>query len=254
MRRPRSGFRDMLRSMKGSIAQDQTIAIDGLPEVVVLPLDADVEAHLPRRGLLSEGERRLLAGLSGERRRISFTAGRLAAKIRILGLLAPDGESSDTVSIPELDLARTATGALALSIRGIARPDIRVSISHGGKFAVADAVQHRLVGIDVEPVSRKCAALKDAFAVASENEILAQTHGDSDHGALAYTRLFSAKEAAAKCLSTHMYFAFHHYRLVDAASDRLVLADLSATNRLLQIESVDREAHVFSRLLIDELA
>ena len=243
----------MLPLMKESIAQARTVAINGLPEVVVLQLDADAGARLPRRGLLSEGERRLLAGLSGERRRMSFTAGRLAAKTRILELLALDGSSSAGVSLTDLDLSRRGTGALSLSICGIARPEIRVSISHGGNFAIADAVSNRLVGIDVEPVSRKCAALKDAFAVAFESDILAQSHDETDQGALAYTRLFSAKEAAAKCLGTHMYFAFHHYRLVDASSDCLALEDLSTAGRLLQIESVVHNAHVFSRLLVDEL-
>jgi 4'-phosphopantetheinyl transferase EntD len=193
--------------------------------------------------LLSPGEQTILKGLLGEKRKRAFVAGRVAAKHCIALLLSED------VLLSEIDIARKEGGAPALSVRGVPQRDIFLSISHGGNFAFAGADTKNKIGLDVEPVSRKCVRLKDAFATEKETQVLKNAAEDDADLAAGFTRLFSAKESAAKCLGTHMYFAFHHYRLVSVDKDSLVLDDESEGRARFRVETRIKDKHVFSRLL-----
>lgn len=192
---------------------------------------------------MSLGEQAILKELLGEKRKRAFVAGRVAAKYCIALLLGED------ISPREIDIARKEGGAPSLCVGGIYRPDIFLSISHGGDFAFAGVDTENRVGLDVEPVSRKCARLKDAFATQAEEQILKSAADDDAELAVQLTRLFSAKESAAKCLGTHMYFAFHHYRLVSLDEDSLMLNDETKGRARLRVETRIKDGHVFSRML-----
>ena len=234
----------MISSVKLSSIPKFLWAESPFPDVATVRLEPSALGRRPDRGVLSENERRLLVHLVGEKRRYSFVAGRLAAKNRVGRLL---GLPPETL-LRDIDIGRTGGGIPTLAIRGVNISDATVSISHGGDFAMADAVRSGSVGVDVEPVSKKCVTLKDAFAAPEEIKILM----DSAEGATEatqLTRLFSAKEAAAKCLKTHLFYAFHYYRLIAARRTALVLKDISGAMELPAVETVLVENHVFSRLL-----
>jgi 4'-phosphopantetheinyl transferase EntD len=217
------------------------------PDTTVLRIDAVDASPNSIQDILSENERTLFQNLIGKKRKHSFVAGRMAAKqcvSRLIGI-----SKFESIDFCDIDIGRTVGGALFLRVRGIPRPDVSLSISHGGEFAFAGAITAERIGIDVEPVNEKCVSLKDAFAVSSEVQILKEASENDADAALQFTRLFSAKESAAKCLGTHMYFAFHHYRLVFADKDALVLEDLSDNKMRHSVQTCIKNNHVFSRVL-----
>jgi 4'-phosphopantetheinyl transferase EntD len=149
-------------------------------------------------------------------------------------------------SLCETDIVRNEGGSLAVCIKGQRRFDISVSISHGGKFAFAGISKICAIGVDVEPVSEKCVMLQNEFASSREMEILFRAD-NAGCEAVEATRLFSAKEAAAKCFLTHMYFAFHHYCLQSADKDVLIFEDLSGQRKRFSVHTAVEESHVFSK-------
>jgi phosphopantetheinyl transferase len=103
------------------------------------------------------------------------------------------------------------------------------------------------VGVDLERVGQKAAGLRASFASESEQDLLERGAGDADAVARAYTALFSAKEAAAKCLGTHMYHAFYYLRLVETGRGRLVLENIAESpKRRIIARACFHAGHVFS--------
>jgi 4'-phosphopantetheinyl transferase EntD len=111
--------------------------------------------------------------------------------------------------------------------------------------------------VDVEPISRRCTEARETFSTDAEVERIRDFFGPSFSEDEAYTRLFSAKEAAAKCMGTHMYFAFHHYRLIrideNGPVQRWTLKDRSTEKDIPAATSAVYRGHVVSNVSADPL-
>ncbi len=210
----------------------------------VISIDTEATAIDRRDEILSSGEAALLDQLSGEKRKRSFIAGRLAAKNAFRLLF----EKAGLEGLPSADLSilRNSDGTLYVLTAGMRRPDLYVSISHGGDFAFAGVSKNQRIGVDVEPEGSKCSMLKDSFATSKEVEILLGAK-DARSREFEFVRLFSAKEAAAKCFGTHMYFAFHYYVLTAATKDALHFRDSSKNDYPFLVDTVGDFGHVFSK-------
>ncbi len=216
-------------------------------DATVIRLDNEALNRRNVRDLFSDNERLRFVQLVGEKRRTAFIAGRLAAKYHICSAL----DLKSSFPFRDIDIAQGDGGAPVPYLQGDKVNDLFVSISHGGAFALAGAVRSARFGLDVEPISNKCKSLKAAFATDEELAVLLDSVERKDE-AKALTRLFSAKEAAAKGLGTHMYYAFHHYQLVAVFASALRFRDTSASDTQFSVETDMREEHIFSKLHLQE--
>ena len=192
--------------------------------------------------MLTDGEGAIYTALSTPRRRLEFLGGRVLAKICVKGII-----QTSSVRVHDIDIGHTESGAPNLSIGGGPVDSVNLSISHGGDYLLAAAAKGRGVGVDVEEIGSKAASLKEPFASQKERHLLEARAGDAEEIARAYTTLFSAKEAAAKCLGTHMYNAFYYLRLVEMGRERLVLKNLADKGMgLIRVEICVYDGHVFS--------
>jgi phosphopantetheinyl transferase len=102
--------------------------------------------------------------------------------------------------------------------------DVRVSIAHKDGIAVAMASEGRAVGIDVERVE----ARGEAFAaIALTRDELRLVDGEMEGPARdeGWTRLWCAKEAAAKAAGTGLGGAPHRFPVRDRAGTRLLVGE-----------------------------
>ncbi len=224
----------MFDNMKTALYVPQTCS----NRLCVLPLDLDnTDCEF-----LSPNEHKIADSLLGASRVKSFFAGRLAAKKCIAKLL----QTENKLHFTDIDIARRENGSTYLIIKDEIVSNISVSISHGGKYAFACAAKDLSVGVDVEPISRKCVELKNTFADTGEIQILVLLNSiDQDEF---YTKLFSAKEAAAKCFGTHMFFAFNYYKLKAVQKNNMIFEDLSNNSNLFTVQTDIMNDHVFSRM------
>ncbi len=145
------------------------------------------------RRFLGESERERLARLAPRAQR-PWLAGRVAAKDAVRALLLRAGV--EPLFPAEITIANDAAGKPVVRVAGSER-DVRVSLAHKERLAVAIAAEGRDVGIDLERIEPR----DDAFAaLAFVPEELALIVGLERAEGL--TRLWVAKEAVAKARGT----------------------------------------------------
>ena len=157
----------------------------GAAHFSVAPVNASSREALLReaRERLTTEELGTLENIRSRKRGAEFLAGRIAAK-RVLGSSPFDVPGNPSVR-------RTETGAPDIA----GHPDIRISISHSGPYAVAVAAESG-VGVDLERDEARPDCLIEHFYSDAEKRALSKLSG------LARTRLanqlWCRKEAASK--------------------------------------------------------
>ncbi len=146
----------------------------------------------------------------GPRRRKSFFAARIALKnlSRQLGLV---GENRPDRTIETLGLDDLSPC--------LAESDLYCSVSHSSRFVVA--VAHRYpVGVDIEAVTDKIVRIQHLFLSMGEKQLISQSGLDFTQAA---TRVWTAKEAAAKALGLHLFQAIREIEVVKVGKEAGVL-------------------------------
>jgi phosphopantetheinyl transferase len=105
-------------------------------------------------------------------------------------------------------------------VRAPTKRSLHISISHKDDVAVAIASDERAVGIDVERIAPR----DDSFAELcfTSEELRLVRDEPRDEG---WTRLWSAKEAAAKAAGTGLAGSPARFPVRDRAGDRLLVGD-----------------------------
>ena len=116
--------------------------------------------------------------------------------------------------------------------RGRAKPNI--SIAHSERLVVSLASQDP-VGIDIEPVARDTRAILPQFADETEVALLEQQRGHL--GEAIETRLWCAKEAAAKCLGLGLQGRPKQYRAVELDDDGTFLIQYVPDAKTLRVRT-----------------
>jgi acyl transferase domain-containing protein len=167
------------------------------------------------RRFLGERERRDYETQTPRRRR-PWLAGRIAAKDAVRDLSWKLGHGP--LFPVEIAIANEPSGKPVASAPG--GRDVHVSISHKDDVAVAIASDRHPVGIDIERVASR----EDSFAeVSFTKDELRLVHGDPKDEA--WTRLWSAKEAAAKAAGTGLSGSPARFPVRDRAGERLLVGD-----------------------------
>jgi len=167
------------------------------------------------RRFLGESERAEYERQTPRRQR-SWLAGRIAAKDAVRSLFWRRGHGP--VFPVEIVVTNEASG------RPIARTttgrEVNVSIAHKNDIAVAIASEELRVGIDIERIEPRA----DSFAELSfsEQELCLVKGEPRDE---AWTRLWSAKEAAAKAAGTGLSGAPARFPIRDRAGERLLVGE-----------------------------
>jgi phosphopantetheinyl transferase len=144
-------------------------------------------------------------------------SGRIAAKDAVRDLLWRGGHGA--LFPVELAIESEASGRPIVHF-GAGR-DLRVSIAHKEEIAVAIAREGKDVGIDVERIEPRT----DAFGeISFTKEELRLVEGEPRDEA--WTRLWAAKEAAAKAQGTGLEGQLRRFPIRDRAGERLLVGDL----------------------------
>lgn len=153
----------------------------------------------------------------GPRKQRSFLSGRIAAKDALRGLLWKLGHGPMFPVEVRVDSApsgepivRTSTGR-----------DLRVSIAHKNNVAVALAREGRRVGIDIEAIEPRTDAFVELSFSPPELELVKGEPRDE-----ALTRLWAAKEAAAKATGEGLSGNPRRFSIRDRAGDRWLVGDV----------------------------
>ena len=153
----------------------------------------------------------------GPRKQRAWLSGRIAAKDAVRDLLWKGGQGP----IFPVELAIESEASGRPSVRLASGRDVRVSLAHKDDVAVAIAREGKDVGIDVERIEPR----SDAFAELSfTKDELRLVEGEPKDEA--WTRLWSAKEAAAKAHGTGLQGQLGRFPIRDRAGDRLLVGDL----------------------------
>jgi acyl transferase domain-containing protein len=176
---------------------------------------APTRDQLSRR-FLGEGERADYER-QGPRKQRAWLSGRIAAKDAVRDLLWRGGQGP--LFPVELTITSEASGRPIVHF-GAGR-DVRVSIAHKEDIAVAIAREGKDVGIDVERIEPR----SDAFAeISFTKEELRLVEGEPRD--VAWTRLWAAKEAAAKAQGTGLEGQLRRFPIRDRAGERLLVGDV----------------------------
>jgi len=188
-----------------------------------------------------------VASRRGARGRAAHVAGRVAAKQAIrshLGELGFAEFDADRIQITNDEL-----GCPAVAIRGarVATRHLRVSIAHSGGVAVAVAGQvpsgHGRgvgpaagIGIDVEPVEPRSPRFERLTLGAAEQALRPVAGDDRDTW---LTRLWAAKEAAAKATGRGLEGRPKAFAATAVAGARLLVADRWIATEIISCGGVD---------------
>jgi len=203
--------------------------LDGLSEEL---LEANggiwlkVLAHL----VLSRKERAAWQGMNAvPKRRREWLLGRVAAKDAVrrlvrerLGLrLAP----ADVEVLPDALGRPVVRGAWTARVGSV--PAVTLSHSNGVAVALAALEADRLIGIDIESVSRRRPGFEKAAFTPRERELLASL--DDERRLEWHLRLWCAKEAAGKALGRGLADGLHAFEVkaaeLEAGAVRLALGE-----------------------------
>lgn len=175
---------------------------------------APTRDRLSRR-YLGEEEREQY-GRQGPRTQRAWLAGRIAAKDAVRDLLRRAGRGP--LFPVEVTIANEPSGRPVAKTRASA--DVRVSIAHKDGIAVALAREGCDVGIDVERIAPRQEAFAALALTEAEQRLVADEPPD-----VGWTRLWCAKEAAAKAAGTGLQGAPHRFPVRDRAGTRLLVGD-----------------------------
>jgi len=171
----------------------------------------DIETLSPMEGHLFTPRELGKSLRMGPRRQKSFFAARIALKklSRQLDLVEKDrpDRTIETLSLDDL------TPCLAES-------ELYCSVSHSSWFVVAVAHRHP-VGVDIEAVSHKIIRIQHLFLSSGEQQLISQSGLDLKQTA---TRIWTAKEAAAKALGLHLFQAIREIEVVKVGEEAGVLS------------------------------
>jgi len=152
----------------------------------------------------------------GDRRRRSFLAARLALK-RLYRRCRQNDTTTPAHQIETVseDSSRPCMGPMD------ATAAYACSASHDRRFALASADPHPL-GVDVETISAKAFKCRRIFMHPAEEELVQHSPLDDKTAAM---RIWSVKEAAAKCTGMNLAQAWHRVRVtdLDAEQSRLLV-------------------------------
>ena len=171
-------------------------------------VDVAVTTAHQERLCLGPKERAICDSIRSNKRRVEFCAGRAAVRkaCRKVGL-AVDARMEtlrDTQGAPFIDDA----------------PGYHVSISHSGGLALA-AISTRRIGIDLEQVEERPAALLRYFMSAPECEAIAKQNHATRHDLI--NELWCRKEAACKVGRWGARLSFQH---LDCTHEQLLIESL----------------------------
>ena len=176
---------------------------------------APTRDQLARR-FLGEGERAEYER-QGPRKQRAWLSGRIAAKDAVRALLFDRGEGP---KFPvEIEIGNEPNGR-PFARTNTAR-EVAISIAHKDDLAVAFAAEGRAVGIDVERIEPRDDSFAELSFTRDELKLVADEPRD-----LAFTRLWAAKEAAAKAAGTGLQGAPHRFPIRDRAGQRLLVGEL----------------------------
>jgi acyl transferase domain-containing protein/phosphopantetheinyl transferase len=175
---------------------------------------APTREQLARR-FLSEQERVDYARETPRAQR-AWLAGRIAAKDAVRDLL---WKKNGKVSVFPIEATIKNASSGKPEVTCARHPNVTISIAHKEDLAVAIASDERAVGIDIEKiVAREETFAKEAFSDA-ELKLVA---GEPPHEA--WTRLWTAKEAASKARGTGLVGApRRRWPVTDRAGDRFLV-------------------------------
>ncbi|MCD7439427.1 4'-phosphopantetheinyl transferase superfamily protein [Streptomyces lincolnensis] len=190
-------------------------ALDRLGHAVVWGRLDDWDGAGTPQAVLSTGEMRRAASLSG-RRRAAFVASRLLLRHAAAHALA--------AAPAEIDVARAPGGRPYL--RGFDGLD--VSVSHTGDLVAVALSRAGRIGVDVEPAARTVRRLDEGVFTPYESAASARWAGA--RRARALIRLWTLKEAYGKALGLGLRLPFGSFGFTAADTDadgpaRLVLPD-----------------------------
>lgn len=183
----------------------------------------------------------------GERGRAAHVAGRVAAKQAIQAHLTSLGFAE--LDPQRIEIGNDDRGCPVVAVRGarVATRHLRVTIAHGGTVAVAAAAQlppDRAagpdrgpgIGIDVEPVEPRSSRFERLTLGAAEQS-LARVPGDDRDTWL--TRLWAAKEAAAKATGRGLEGRPKAFAATEVDGERLLVADRWITTEVVRFAGID---------------
>src|SRR5262249_19674632 len=104
--------------------------------------------------------------------------------------------------------------------------NLRVSIAHKGDVAVAMACEQRPVGIDIERIEARGNSFAEISFTPDELRLVQDEPRDE-----AMTRLWSAKEAAAKAAGTGLLGSPVRFPIRDRKGERLLVGDEWVTTK-----------------------
>jgi phosphopantetheinyl transferase len=146
----------------------------------------------------------------------AWLSGRVAAKDAVRAVLWSEGDGP--LYPVEVGIANEPSGRPV--VRAACGRDLRVSIAHKDDVAVAMAAVGRDVGIDVERVEARGASFADIAFTPAELRLVDGEPRDEE-----WTRMWAAKEAAAKAAGTGLGGAPHRFPVRDRAGSRLLVGD-----------------------------
>jgi acyl transferase domain-containing protein/phosphopantetheinyl transferase len=152
----------------------------------------------------------------GPRKQRAWLSGRIAAKDAVRHLLWQNGPGP--LFPVEIAIGSDANGAP--TVIAPATREVHVSIAHKDDVAVAMASHEPDVGIDIERIEPRPESFSELAFTADELR-LAQGAGDRDE---ALTRLWVAKEAAAKAAKTGLSGDPRRFPVTDRAENRFLVA------------------------------
>jgi phosphopantetheinyl transferase (holo-ACP synthase) len=159
-----------------------------------------------RRCYLHPSEERFAAGLTVDKRRVDYVAGRVAAKRALRKLAArqrgaPNGVEAalgPPTAIAVLPDEGLRAGAPVLFDGGGRRLPTPVSISHGAGFAYAAAAASGRLGLDVERIEPRLEGFVEGAFAPGEIDRWTSALGRAEADDRAVTVAWSAKEALLK--------------------------------------------------------
>jgi phosphopantetheinyl transferase len=160
--------------------------------------------------------------LQTPRRRRSWLAGRIAAKDAVRALLWRLGHGP--LFPVEVAIANEPSGRPV--VRTSTGRNLRVSIAHKGEVAVAMACEQTPVGIDIERIETRGDSFAEISFTPDELRLVRDEPRDE-----AWTRLWSAKEAAAKALGTGLAGSPIRFPIRDRIGNRLLVGDAWVTTK-----------------------
>lgn len=231
-------YSDSTRLPNRFVLSDE-LALPGLPEGAVCSLTPrsylkDVDLDWAARIFLHSDEIAECFGLQNHKRKRQHLSGRIAAKDAARIWLARR-MGTQMMHPAEFTVARHAAGAPYLAPLGdLPLPEI--SFSHVDDAAIAVAADVK-IGIDMEPVTRDTRSILPDFATASEialiDNLVAGQPGEAWE-----TRLWCAKEAAAKLLGIGLGGRPKDFVILDGEADGCLLMQHAPSKERIVVRTV----------------